>query len=275
MRAHPQKPAFLHPFPTQHFSPFVSSSSNSLSRRPPVYRKSIRCSLDRILVFGASRGLGLEVARELSAQTDVSHVTATVRKPEDAKAVSSDSVEIVDALDDERVDKVVSQKFDAVISCFGGEIDDEKRGDYDGNRNLVDALVKYGTKRFVLVSAMGAGDSEESLPFQALRTMRSFLRDKSRAELYVRESGLPYTILRPGPLSEDDYTGTGMLTESRNSYGSIGRYDLAKLICQVVQSENSRDKVLYAVDRTRVLITSPYVRPLEFWESLPFDEFKL
>lgn len=46
-----------------------------------------------------------------------------------------------------------------------------------------------GVRRFVLVSAMGAGDSENAVPFQAMDYMRPFFLDKSRAELYLRESG--------------------------------------------------------------------------------------
>lgn len=46
-----------------------------------------------------------------------------------------------------------------------------------------------GVQRFVLVSAMGAGNSEDAVPFQAMDYMRPFFLDKSRAEMYLKESG--------------------------------------------------------------------------------------
>lgn len=45
-------------------------------------------------------------------------------------------------------------------------------------------------KRFVLVSALGAGDSEGAVPSQVMESLRPMLMDKSRTELYLRESGL-------------------------------------------------------------------------------------
>ena len=244
--------------------PLVSQYRKHRTRTAPL-------CLGSILTVGASRGLGLEVVKALKSRGKGELTTATVRQSKDASAVPVDSVKIVDVTDEENVRKVLKQGFDVVISCFGGRLDDEQRCDYSGNQNLIDALVEeVGTKRFVLVSALGAGDSESCLPMQVLRGMRSFLLDKSRSELYLKESGLPYTIVRTTPLSENsEYTGKAFLTESQNCYGGIGRKDLAQLICDAVSSSKAENKLLYAVDRTKVLLTSPFVRPLEAWEALP------
>eukprot|EP00168_Porphyra_purpurea_P014046 TRINITY_DN3975_c0_g1_i1.p2 TRINITY_DN3975_c0_g1~~TRINITY_DN3975_c0_g1_i1.p2 ORF type:complete len:125 (+),score=47.45 TRINITY_DN3975_c0_g1_i1:219-593(+) len=122
---------------------------------------------------------------------------------------------------------------------------------------------------------MGAGDSEHAVPFQAMDYMRPFFLDKSRAEMYLKESGLVYTIVRPGPLEDGPPTGTGVVTESPTGYGGIVRADLAALLVGAAASPRAAGKTLTAVDRTKVLLTSPYVRPLEFWEELPFTPFSL
>ena len=56
-----------------------------------------------------------------------------------------------------------------------------------GNRNLIDAARAAGVKRFVFISALGA-QLDSPVPF---------LHGKARAEEYLRESGMNYTILQP------------------------------------------------------------------------------
>lgn len=146
----------------------------------------------------------------------------------------------------------------------------------EATRNLVDAALSLpNLKRFVLMSALGAGDSEGSVPFQVMVTMRPLLLEKSHAEAYVRASKLPWTIARPGPLVDGPRTGSAVATEGRQCYGTVTREDLAEVIVKAADSAKALGKTLHVVDTKKVLVTSPYVRPLEFWEPLPFEEFAL
>jgi uncharacterized protein YbjT (DUF2867 family) len=162
-----------------------------------------------------------------------------------------------------------------VFSCIGGSPTDDDRPDYVGNQNVIDAAEASGVGRFVLVSALGAAESEGSVPLQVAEAMRPLMMDKSRAELYLRESRLQWTIVRPVPLADEAANGAGMLSEGIKCYGTITRGDLSELLVRAAEAPAAGGKTLTAIDRTRVLLTHPYVRPLEFWEQVPVEEFVL
>jgi nucleoside-diphosphate-sugar epimerase len=266
---------------------FVSSIPGPTLLRPQVaHQRQSRCSttptaaLGRTLVLGGNRGLGLELARALSSSAAADGaVCATVRPGADTASIAGVSgVKVVELNIRDRDAVVLAMKEfkpNVVFSCIGGNPGDEDRPDYPGNQNIIDAAEEVGANRFVLLSALGAGDSEGSVPFQVMDTMRPLLLDKSRAEVYLRESSLDWTIVRPCPFTDDEPTQTGMLTQGIKCYGTISRRDLAELLVRSADSVAAAGKTLTAIDRTRVLLTSPYVRPLEFWEPLPVDEFAL
>lgn len=234
------------------------------------------CTLGRTLVVGASRGVGLHVTKALSEDSSATAIVA-LRSMESRKLleeIRDYNVVTFDARDRETVlAKIDSIRPDTVISCFGGTMIEPDLPDYSGNLNLIDASVQTGVKRFVLLSALGAGDSENSVPFQVVDAMRRVLKAKSLAELYLKESSLEWTIVRPGPLSDDPPSGHGILTEDSKYYGTISRAEVANLLLQAAVSKLTFRKILSALDRNRLLITRPYVRPFEFWEQPQLEEF--
>lgn len=237
----------------------------------------VNASLNRVLVVGANRGLGLEVARAVRIH-GADHLSATAREGRDTTDLQLvvDDVCALDVLDRDAARDIMERtRAECVISCLGGSPTDDNRPDLLGNQILIDAAQEFGVKRFILVSALGAGDSEASVPFQVMHTMRPLLLDKSRAEKYLKNSKLQWTIARPAPLVDDVHTGCAIFTEAVQCYGTITRQDLASLLVRTADSKRAIGKVLTAVDKSRVLLTSPYVRPLEFWEDLPFEEFEL
>ena len=56
--------------------------------------------------------------------------------------------------------------------------------------------------------------------------MRPYQEAKAEADKYVVESGLDYTIVRPGGLTDDPGTGKVQLGE-RLDYGKVTRDDVA------------------------------------------------
>ena len=68
----------------------------------------------------------------------------------------------------------------------GGE-DNVETVDRQGNRGLIDAAKAAGVKQFIFTSVLGA-DVNNPLPF---------VQAKAETEAYLRESGMPYTILAP------------------------------------------------------------------------------
>lgn len=84
------------------------------------------------------------------------------------------------------------------------------------------------------------------------------LADKEKAEQYLIESGLNYTIVRPGGLKSEPATGNGVLTLDTHVAGSICRADVATLVCRCLASDAAQNRVLSAFDRNMVYGTATY-----------------
>jgi len=208
-------------------------------------------SASDIFLAGASRGVGREIAKYLTAQK--SKVKALLRKEATAAELEAIGIQVVlgDALNVGDVERAIlaDEPIDAVISTLGGLPTNAQRPDYIGNKNLIDAALKAGAKKFILVSSIGTGNSAVSMPPQALATLGPVLVEKDKAEQYLIASGLTYTIIRPGGLKSEAATGHGILTEDPRIVGSINRADVAQLVCRCLNSDRANNKVLSAVDR--------------------------
>lgn len=218
-----------------------------------------------IFLAGASRGVGREVAKCLMEQQ--MKVKALLRTEGARAELEALGVQVVmgDALNFGDVERAMltNESIYAVVSTIGGLPQDEEKADYVGNKNLIDVAVKAGVQKFILVSSIGSGNSAVALPPQALATLGSVLVEKEQAEKYLIDSGLTYTIIRPGGLKSEPATGNGVLTEDPRVAGTIHRADVAGLVCRTLNSDQANNKILSAVDRQMI-----YGQP-------QFEEFKL
>ncbi|MEB3278509.1 MAG: SDR family oxidoreductase [Lyngbya sp.] len=206
-----------------------------------------------IFLAGASRGVGREIAKGLREQGII--VKALLRSPDTKPELEAMGIEVVmgDALDAEAVKQAMSgSPISAVISTIGGLPKDGERADYLGNKNLIDAAVEVGAGKFILVSSIGSGNSRVALPPQALETLGAVLAEKEKAEQHLIDSGLNYTIIRPGGLKSEPATGNGILTENYTISGTIHRADVATLACRCLQSPAANNKVLSALDKQMI-----------------------
>ncbi|MFN6538815.1 MAG: SDR family oxidoreductase [Nostoc sp. EkiNYC01] len=208
-------------------------------------------SASHIFLAGASRGVGREIAQYLRAQQ--LKVKALLRTLTVASELEKIGIQIVqgDALNVGDVERAIltDEPIDTVISTIGGLPTDTERPDYPGNKNLIDAAVKAGVQKFILVSSIGAGNSVSALSPQVLAALGTVLAEKNKAEEYLIASGLTYTIIRPGGLKSEPATGNGVLTEDPRIIGSINRQDVAQLVCRCLNSNGADHKILSAVDR--------------------------
>ena len=204
-----------------------------------------------IFIAGASRGVGLEIAKCLIEQQ--LKVKALLRTEASRAELEAIGIKVVlgDALNIADVERAIltNEPVYAVISTIGSLPKDSEKVDYIGNKNLIDAAVKAGVQKFILVSSIGSGNSVVALPPQVLQTLGPVLVDKEKAEQHLIESGLTYTIIRPGGLVSEPATGNGVLTEEPRISGSIHRADIAQLVCRCLNSERANNKVFSAVDR--------------------------
>ncbi|NER37552.1 MAG: SDR family oxidoreductase [Oscillatoria sp. SIO1A7] len=217
-----------------------------------------------IFLAGASRGVGLEIAKLLREQQQP--VVALLRSPDAAPELEAMGIKIVmgDALDAAGMERAMqAQPVSTAISTIGGLPQDGERPDYLGNKNLIDAAAIAGVRKFILVSSIGTGNSKIALSPQALETLQAVLIEKDKAEQHLIHSGLTYTIVRPGGLKSEPATGQGVLTEDPTVAGMIHRPDVAQLVCQCLASDRANNKILAAVDRQQL------------FGEIQFEEFSL
>jgi len=203
---------------------------------------------ESILIFGATRGTGLELAKLLTSRGD--SVTAFVRPTSDRSGLEPLGVKFVvgDALIADEVEAAFTEgRYQAVVTtlgCFRCEVPP----DYIGNKNVFDAAKAAGVDRIVMISSVGAGDSADAPPWISKWILSDVMALKTQAEDHLRSSGVPYTIIRPGGLKDAEATGNGLLTEDPMAMGIITRKDLAQLMVAALDDEAAANKIYTAKD---------------------------
>ena len=163
----------------------------------------------RVLIFGATGGTGRQL---ISQARDRGHtVTAFARDP---AALEGDGVRVVrgDALDADAVARAIPDH-DAVLCALGRPAARPGRVRSRGTQNIVRAMQASGTRRLVCQSALGIGGTRRQLPprYRWLLVpllLRPTFAEHERQEAVVRDSGLDWTIVRAGALTDGGDTPT-------------------------------------------------------------------
>jgi putative NADH-flavin reductase len=197
----------------------------------------------KVLIIGASHGIGLET------------VKAALRAGHNVRALARSAASI--PIQDANLDKVSGnaldrdairnalQDIDVVIQTLGVEF--SPRVIFEGttlfsesSRILVDAMKTAGVKRLIAVTGLGAGDSRGhgGLFYDAalFLLLKRVYDDKDVQEWIIKRSGLDWTIVRPGLLTDRPATGRyRVLTASRDwQAGTVSRADVADFLVRQV-----------------------------------------
>ena len=200
--------------------------------------------MTKVLVIGASRGIGLETVRAAV------HAGHNVR----ALARSAASIPIQDAgLEKVSGDAIVSdtvrsalKDVNVVVQTLGVDISPRAIVERttlfsQSTRILVDAMKATGVKRLIAVTGLGAGDSRghggflyDAVAFPLL--LKRVYDDKDVQEWIIKSSGLDWTIVRPGLLTNRPATGRyRVLTKSKDwRFGVISRADVADFLVRQI-----------------------------------------
>jgi len=202
-----------------------------------------------ILLFGGTRGVGLETARILVARGD--SVTAFVRPTSSREGLEPLGVTFAvgDVLESESVqDAFVGNTFDIVITSLGPVRGEGYTVDSVGTANVVDASRRNNVSRFVMVSAIGVGSSKEAVPDQVYKILEPSLISKKIAEDYLAGSGLSYTIVRPGGLNDGPATSDFHLTEKPTGpFDRVNRGEVARLTVKALDNDGNSVGKIYHV----------------------------
>ncbi|WP_138439004.1 SDR family oxidoreductase [Marinobacter alexandrii] len=114
--------------------------------------------------------------------------------------------------------------------------------DQDGAIRLVDTARAMGIKRFIMVSSMRAEEPEKGP-----EKLKHYLWAKHNADEHLKNSGLNYTIVRPGRLIDNDGSGNVALSARLEEFGEIPRQDVARVLLAVLDSDNTADTVFDVV----------------------------
>jgi putative NADH-flavin reductase len=200
----------------------------------------------RILVIGASKGIGLETVRSALA---AGHDVRALARSADGIGLAHPKLEKVrgNALSDADVAAALDG-VDVVMLTLGigfAEMFSPVQLFSSATRVLIAAMAARGVRRVICVTGFGAGASEASIgllqrvPFQ-LVFGRAY-KDKTLQENLLVQSSLDWTIVRPGVLTSGAYTGRYKVLDdpSRWRNGIIARADVADFLVKQIDNPAS------------------------------------
>jgi uncharacterized protein YbjT (DUF2867 family) len=130
----------------------------------------------------------------------------------------------------------------AVVFAAGGGPDGNKERkrtvDLEGSLKSIEGARQAGIERFVQVSAIGV---DRPPPADRGDVWRAYVEAKRDADAALRESGLAWTIIRPGRLTDD--TATGLVSLGPDvARGDVTRADVACVLAAVLDEPGTIGK---------------------------------
>jgi len=192
----------------------------------------------KLAIFGATGNTGLELVKQ--ALEKGHNVTAFVRDSS-RLSVKHDQLALVtgDVFDPDSIAEAVKDQ-DAVVCALGSSDLKKTTVRAEGTNNIIKAMKEQDVQRLLVVSAMGTGESWDTLSlvnkFFYATLLKSSREDHEAQEIAVKESGLDWTIIRPSGLTDDPRTGVYDVGENILAKTSkIARADVAELILKELE----------------------------------------
>ncbi|WP_116769742.1 SDR family oxidoreductase [Maribacter litoralis] len=182
-----------------------------------------------VLVAGANGTTG-RIIIDILQKSNTYIPVAMVRKQEQKERFESEHVTTVLADIEEDLSQVVTQ-IDKIIFAAGSKGKNVVGVDQEGAKRLTDAAKQAGIEKFVMLSSMGADNSSQN------KELEAYLKAKQNADEHLRASGLEYSIVRPGQLTNEDGKGRIELGSKLKKSGSISRADVAKTLVEVLDND--------------------------------------
>jgi len=196
--------------------------------------------MSTVVIVGGHGKVALRLAEALTGQGH--SVRSTIRNEahgadvEDAGAEPylidlerSDATDLAEAFGDAHA---------VVFSAGGGgdgNVERKRTVDLEGSLKSIEAAKQVGITRFVQVSAMGV---DEPVADDAAPSWKAYVVAKRDADAALRESGLDWTIVRPGRLTDGPATDSVRMAP-RLPPGEISRSDVAAVIVAVLEDDST------------------------------------
>ena len=201
--------------------------------------------MSKVLVIGASQGIGLEAVKLLLAD---GHSVRALARTASRIPINDPNIEKIssDALNKGDVARAL-EGMDAVILTLGVPMNFNTMLSGTtlfsrATRVLVDLMNQHGPKRLICVTGLGAGDSRgqfgvlyDGVMFPIF--LKRVYDDKDIQERIVRDSNLDWTIARPGVLVSAPVTGRYRALDDRKDWDfkTIARADVARFLADEIR----------------------------------------
>jgi len=190
---------------------------------------------ENVLVAGASGTTG-RIVVDLLKQSDNYNPVAMVRKKEQKEEFEKNDVTAVLADLEEDLGHT-TDNIQKVIFAAGSKGKNVIGVDQEGAKKLTDATKNSKASKFVMLSSMGADNPSVSDDLQ------EYLQAKQNADNYLKDSGVNYSIVRPGALTNNNGSGKIKLEKKFDDFGEISRADVAKTLVEVLDDKVRHNEV--------------------------------
>ena len=201
--------------------------------------------MSRIVVVGAHGRTGKLIVSQLLAAGE--SVVATIRNPKHMADMIKLGVEVVMLDLEKSTGPMFAAMFkgaDAVVFAAGSGTGESSEIDSKGVRKTLGAAKKAGVKRYLAISSIGASTGMKLSGEWATAEMKDYYKHKRAAGKAIMASGLDWTILEPGELTEGKGTGKVTMSVEAVPQKSISRADLAAVAVAALGSAKTIGKAL-------------------------------
>ncbi len=185
--------------------------------------------MENILIAGANGTTGKKIVNLLKSSQYFNPV-AMIREKEQATQFKKENIDYVIADLEEDLAHAVTN-IDKVIFAAGSGGKKVIEVDQEGAKRLMDVSKIANIKKFVMLSSMGADKPEKA------DDIKEYLKAKHNADEHLKSSGLNYTIVRPGALTNENGTGRIKLEKKLNIQGEISRADVAETLVRTLNDD--------------------------------------
>ena len=200
-----------------------------------------------VAIAGAHGQIARALTRLLATRGD--RVRGLIRNPDHAGDIRADGGEPVvcdlETADAGSVAAAIASADAVVFAAGAGPGSGAARKltvDRDGATKLLEAARMAGVGRYVIVSSVGA-----ERPPADDSVFSVYLRAKAEADRAVAASDRAWTIVRPGPLTDDPATGRVRLgTDAFRE--AVRREDVAAVLAAVLAEPRSAGRTLYLAE---------------------------
>ncbi|WP_299048733.1 SDR family oxidoreductase [uncultured Polaribacter sp.] len=196
--------------------------------------------MEKILIAGANGTTGKKIV-DLLATSQYFTPVAMVRKEEQIKQFEEKKIETVLADLEQDLSHAFSA-IDKVIFAAGSGGKKVKEVDQEGAKKLIKESEKNNIKKFVMLSSMGADAPEQA------EDLQEYLKAKQNADEYLKKSNIPFSIVRPGSLTNDEAKGKIKLSKKLQERGEISRADVAQTLVRVLHDSAQINKTFEIIE---------------------------